>query len=169
MTVRIGIDDTSQSMDLSLEPGGKGPDPACQYVDNGILYMVFLDIAAAIRQGSHIIPDRLGRTNIGNFDFKASCFMVLELSPLPAFTCHMILKPWMILVILCQLVHKCLITSIGPRDPFTSYNKYMPHHFFSCRFLGFSDNRTAILSYGPSHSPTPLHHQLLCVILHAAF
>ena len=117
-------------MDFFIKMSGKRSDTTGHYINNRMRNMIFPDMLAAHFQRNNIIINCLCRSNLRNINFETVGIMefkfmvvdvchALKLVLLHAtiaigFTGNMIFNVFFILVILCELVNKCLVTSVSP-------------------------------------------------------
>lgn len=127
MTVGIDIDHTAKLVQLFYILCHKWADPAGKNVDNGIFYFVFLDIFAAVFKCCYIIPNCLGRSNVGDVDVEAPGIVVGGFKIFRIFAGYVISQLGMVLVILGQFIYEGFIAAVSTGDALGANDEYMFH------------------------------------------
>ncbi len=115
-------------MNLLIKMACKWSNTASHYVNNWVRDVILLDMLTASLQCSYIIVNRLSRANLWDVNLKAMCivklkFMVIDFSHTIKFSFihaavtvgfagNVIFNVFLVLVVLCELVHKGLIAAI---------------------------------------------------------
>ena len=127
MTVGIYIHNTAQTVQPADIAGHKRTDAAGQNVNDGVLDAVLFDVLAAAFQRGHIIPDGLGRAQVGDLDMEAPGVMTGIFKGLCILTGDMVFQLRVVLMVLGKLIHEGLITAVGTGDTLGADDKYMFH------------------------------------------
>ena len=129
MSVWIQVHRTTQLMDFFIEMASKRSDTAGHDVNDRMLNPMFLYVLAASLQCRNIIVNCLCRSNLRNIYFETMCIVEFKLMIIDSghtihfcfihaavtvsLTRHMIFNIFLVLVILCELINKSLVSAIS--------------------------------------------------------
>lgn len=103
-------------MDTLLEVGAEGTDAARQDVNNRVLDVVVLDVAADAAERRNVVLDGLGGPHVLNLHVEAASAVILELAILAGLASYMIPDAVVALVRLGQPIDKGLVATVIARD-----------------------------------------------------
>ncbi len=137
-------------MDFFIEVLYERSDTTCHDVHDWVLNMILLNMFTADFKSYAIVINCLNWPNLRNLDFKAMGIVKLKLMVINllytlnfalihasiaiCFAGNMILNILFILMILCELINKCLIATISSKA-FRPDKVYMLHFSFSPSYL----------------------------------
>ena len=121
--VWVHVKSSTQSVDTLLEVGAEGPDAARQDVNNRVLDVVVLDVAADAAERRNVVQDCLGGSHVGNLHVEAAGAVILELAILAGLASHMVPDARVALVRLGQPVDKGLVATVIARNALRAYNE----------------------------------------------